>query len=122
MFWYILGIISLVLLIAGILIYNLWYWHDELGFGMAVVGGVILLFAVILVPYVAISDNQSVKVFEQQKEYIENHVSKNDVEDAAITTKKIELNEWLYNAQYGKEHYNIFSLYPDEIIDLTPIK
>lgn len=48
--------------------------------------------------------------------------AKTDAEDAAITSKKIELNEWLYKAQYSKEHYGGWSLYPERVLELTPIE
>lgn len=43
-------------------------------------------------------------------------------EDAALTSKKIELNAWLYTAQYIKSHYKRWSCYSDEILDWEPIQ
>lgn len=60
--------------------------------------------------------------FERQSTYIQTHEAKTDAEDAAITSKKIELNEWLYKAQYSKEHYGGWSLYPERVLELTPIE
>ena len=60
--------------------------------------------------------------FSRQKIYIETHIPKNDIEDAALTQTKIELNNWLYNTQFMKEKFNAWSLYPDSIIDFEPIQ
>ena len=80
--------------------------------------------AVILIccPVVRVSNNSECGVFAQQKDYIESHVAENDVEDAALTTKKIELNYWLFKAQYSKARYGSWSLYPDTVMDLEPIE
>jgi TonB-dependent SusC/RagA subfamily outer membrane receptor len=56
------------------------------------------------------------------KEYIENYESTSEYDTAAIASKKIELNQWLYEAQYTKEYYPICSFYSDEILELEPIK
>ena len=50
------------------------------------------------------------------------HEAKNAVEDAALTSKKIELNEWLYDAQCSKSRFGSWSFYPDSIFDLEPIE
>lgn len=122
MFWYILGIVCLVLLVVGIVLYNVSRRFDYLGFIVSVSAGAILFFIVLLVPIITIQNKTSVEVFKRQKEYIENHISDNELEDVAITTKKIELNDWLFDAQYSKTHYNFFSLHPDEVLLLEPIR
>lgn len=65
---------------------------------------------------------QSINNFNRQKAYIEMHEAKNAVEDAALTSKKIELNEWLYDAQCSKSRFGSWSFYPDSIFDLEPIE
>lgn len=61
-------------------------------------------------------------LFAEQKKYIESHVAQTEIEDAALTSKKIELNAWLFNAQYKKSHYRGWSLYSAEILDWEPIQ
>ena len=122
MFWHLLGIVCLVLLVVGIILHNVSWRFGDLGLIVSVSAGTILFFIVLLVPIIAIQNKKSVEVFKRQKEYIENHISDNELEDVAITTKKIELNQWLFDAQYSKTHYNFFSLYSDEVLLLEPIR
>lgn len=93
-------------------------WTLAVGVVSAVAAGVILMCC----PIMRISFNSNCDVFVQQKAYIESHVVENDVEDAALTTKKIELNDWLFKAQYSKARYGSWSLYPDAVMDLEPIE
>lgn len=65
---------------------------------------------------------KEISVFEQQKAYIETHIPKNDIEDAAITSKKVELNEWLYKAQFSKKNFGGWSMYSDKVLELEPIE
>lgn len=122
MFWYVLGIICLVLLVVGIVLYKVSWRFDDLGFTVSVIAGTILFFIILFIPIITIQNKKAVEVFKRQKEYIESHISDNELEDVAITTKKIELNEWLYDAQYSKTHYNFFTLYSDEVLLLEPIR
>lgn len=122
MFWYIGALVSFILLIVGIIILNNSCDFEFFGFILTMISAIFLIISVIVIPLCTIIDKQDVNTFKKQKEYIESHVSKNDIEDAALTTKKIELNEWLYNAQYSKLKYSIFSFMPDEILGYEPIK
>jgi hypothetical protein len=65
---------------------------------------------------------QGMYQFETQKIYFETHIPKNNIEDAALTQKKIELNSWLNDAQYSKNTFSWWSLYPESIMDLTAIE
>lgn len=121
MFWIVLAVVCLILVIVGIVIHVLNEW-DDVGILMALIFGIILLVLLICIPVVAIADRQNVTVFKLHKEYIESHVPVDSIENAALTNKKIELNDWLFGAQYAKEHYGIFTFYPDEVITLQPIK
>lgn len=56
------------------------------------------------------------------KAYIETHIPKNDIEDAAITSKKVELNGWLYEAQFNKKIFGGWSMYSDLVLELEPIE
>lgn len=60
----------------------------------------------IVVPFAKIGGNQKLASFQQQAEYFVNHSAKSEIEDAAITNKKIELNAWLYEAQYAKRQFS----------------
>lgn len=65
---------------------------------------------------------KEISVFEQQKAYIETHVPESNIEDAAITSKKVELNEWLYKAQFNKKSLGGWSMYSDKVLELEPIE
>ena len=65
---------------------------------------------------------KEVALFIQNKEYIEGHKSEAPIEDAAITQTKIEMNQWLFNAKYSKERWGWWSIYPEEVLNLTPIE
>ena len=93
-------------------------WTLLIGVVTAIGAGVILMCC----PIMRISNNSDCSVFAQQKAYIESHIAENAAEDAALTAKKIELNDWLFNAQYSKAHYGSWSLYPDVVMDLEPIE
>ena len=116
-------VITVVLLIAAI---ALWIVSDNSCSDAPVIFASLLscvVFVLILTLIICpIINNQSISVFESQSEYLSGHTSKNDLEDAAITTKKIELNDWLYKAQWSKNTFGILSLYPDKINELEPIQ
>lgn len=118
--WMILCVASVVIcVVAFVLECRKFYgWTLVIGFATAVAAGVILLVC----PIARISINSGCSVFAQQKAYIESHVAENAVEDAALTAKKIELNNWLFVAQYSKARYGSWSLYPDAVMDLEPIE
>lgn len=119
MFWWILGIVCLAFLILGIVLYKIDY---DFGFIMAFIAGFVLIIPLLVIPIGTISSKQNLVVFKQHKEYIETHKSVDSIEDAALTNKKIELNSWLFGAQYAKKHYEMFVFYPDEVLDLQPIE
>ena len=92
--------------------------HEALNMlGFALIAMIPMIFVAIGWGYRMDANN-----FKQQSAYIEFHESKNPVEDAALTQKKIELNDWLYYAQFNKNTFGIFSLYPEEVLDLEPIQ
>lgn len=68
-----------------------------------------------------ISYPQKINEFNLQKEYIEKANNTNG-EDYALTTKKIELNKWLYNEQFWLNERAFWTLAPKEILELTPIE
>jgi hypothetical protein len=101
------------------------WFEDALDFG----GTIVAITSFIIVPillffciFCPIQDRQDTSVFVSQKSYIESHVSKNSIEDAALTTEKIKLNDWLYNAQYWESNYPSWTFLPKEVKSLTPIE
>lgn len=118
--WIILGVaLVVVCVVAFVLECREFYgWTLLIGVVSAVVAAVILLVC----PIARISNNSNCSVFAQQKAYIESHIAENAVEDAALTAKKVELNDWLFAAQYSKARYGSWSLYPDTVMGLEPIE
>lgn len=87
-----------------------------------IMGGIILsLIAATLLIVLPVEYNKELSNFLKQKEYIENYEPSSEYDSAAITSKKIELNEWLYSEQYTRVHYPICSFFGDEILDIEPI-
>lgn len=118
--WIILGVaLAVISVVAFVLECREYYgWTLLIGVVTAIGAGVILMCC----PIMRISNNSDCSVFAQQKAYIESHIAENAVEDAALTAKKIELNDWLFEAQYSKARYGSWSLYPDTVMDLEPIE
>lgn len=118
--WMILGVaLAVISVVAFVLEGREFYgWTLFMGLIAAVAAAVILIYC----PVVRVSNNSECGVFAQQKAYIESHIAENAVEDAALTTKKIELNDWLFKAQYSKARYGSWSLYPDTVMELEPIE
>lgn len=81
-----------------------------------------IVTAVVVILVGVLETPQSINNFNRQKAYIEMHEAKNAVEDAALTSKKIELNEWLYDAQCRKSRFGSWSVYPESIFELEPIE
>ena len=134
MFWWILLGVSVALLILGIIFWcvgkkNLgWYKSDygklaTTGVWFTVVFGISVFMLGLALPIAHFYNLEAIATFEKQKEYFEQVVpTLEDGENYALTQKKIELNEWLYQAQYNKKHYSFFSLYPDSVLELEEIK
>lgn len=118
--WIILGVALVVVCVVAFVLEcrESYGWTILIGAVTAVAAAVILLCC----PIARISNNSDCSVFAQQKAYIESHIAENAVEDAALTAKKIELNDWLFEAQYSKARYGSWSLYPDAVMDLEPIE
>lgn len=117
--WMILGVaLAAISIVSFVLECREFYgWTLFVGVIAAVAAAVILICC----PINCVSNKSECGVFAQQKAYIESHVAENAIEDAALTTKKIELNDWLFKARYSKARYGSWSLYPDAVMDLEPI-
>ena len=88
-----------------------------------VIAGVVCACICILSFYVKTCNiQQEVTVFIRQKEYFETHSVQNTYEDAALTNKKIEINEWLIKAQFDYTHYPLTTFYDESIMDLELIE
>lgn len=87
-----------------------------------VIGGILVTLIATILFGISLTSHRELANFLKQKEYIENYESTSEYDTAAIANKKIELNEWLYSAQYTKEHYPLFSFHSDEILEIEPIK
>lgn len=118
--WIILIVVSILIIIAACVIDKT--YMDILPFIMVLIAAFTIFISLIAMPLNYFGERENISLFKNQKEYIELHQSNSDVEDAAITTKKIELNEWLYRAQYSKKHYDGWTYYPDEILEMKPIQ
>lgn len=113
MFWYILCCV----LAIGIIAWAIWAETPTILILLVLVA--VLTFYVYVVN---VFNTQSMNAFTMHKEYISQHKPADIIENAALTNKKIELNEWLYNAQFMYEEYTFFTLYPKEVMELEPIQ
>lgn len=118
--WVIVLIVSIIA--TGISIWASIEKCSNLGFLGGLVGIFASVLSLVVVLVGVLQTPQSINNFAKQKSYIEMHEAKNAVEDAALTSKKIELNEWLYDAQCSKSRFGGWSFYPDSIFDLEPIE
>ena len=115
-------IVCIVLTISGYLAYQKCsYKIDDIGFVVAVISGVLgILFLVIVlsVPWLQIADTEK---YKQQYEWFEQH-EPSAYEDFQLTKSKIELNKWLFSAKATITKFPGWHFYPDEVIELEPIK
>ena len=98
------------------------YVLDNITITCTVFGVFLTLIAGTILIVLPIDASRSLSNFLSQKEYVENYEMTSDYDAAAIVSKKVELNEWLYSEQYTKEHLPICSFYGDEILQIEPIK
>lgn len=117
-------LIGIALLVTGVIVCykHRRDWEPIWAMAMTVIGVFSVVISIILLIVLPIESRKELNMFTSQKEYIENYEPSSEYDTAAIATKKIELNQWLYGAQYTKEHYPICSFYGDEILELEPIK
>lgn len=64
---------------------------------------------------------EKIYVFKAQKVFIEEYDA-NMLEKAGVIQTKSDLNNWLFEAQYSKNRFGIFSAYPDEVLRMEPIR
>lgn len=115
-----IGIISVS---VGVVLYNIpKYKYLEFSLPFIVCGiitTIIVSLALIIAP---LNAKKELNMFMEQKEYVEHYKPTSAYDTAAIATKKLELNEWLYDKQYTYTNYAIFSFYGKDIMDIEPIK
>lgn len=116
-------VIGLLALILGIVLYKVdWYKFENIC-APCIIGGVIVTIVMTLVLIIVpLSARKELDVFMEQKNYIEHYEPTTEYDTAAIATKKLELNEWLYEKQYTRKNFPIFSFYGNAILDIEPIK
>ena len=128
MFWFCVALpISVIIAVVGIIVAVKFSDSDDLLFSFGTIGIICALCALticIVCPVLLNRNKREVAQFEQQKAYIEQRQQSeiDDIENAALTSKKIELNAQLYDWQYSYEHYGFFTLVPERVMDLTPIE
>ena len=118
--WIIIDVVLVALCVILIIIGNNSYYFDWIAI-IGVIVGMIVFFMIVLTIITPFAIEKQINIFEQQSEYIQNHEPDDAIENAALTNKKIELNEWLYSAQWRKEKFGAWSFYPETIFDLKPI-
>jgi hypothetical protein len=96
--------------------------YDMMGFVTAVIGFIFALAVLIVCILKPITNQKELYTFVATKDYVESHQVVNPLENAALTNTKIELNAWLFKAQYNNKDWGGWSFYPDSVQDLTPIE
>lgn len=118
--WMLIGV-GCIAICAAALIAEWKFGVDLAAIAVAPVVAITGICILIICPLMRMSDNREIDEYIRQKAYIETHTAVNAVEDAALTSKKIELNGWLYKAQSDKTRHGAWSLYPDAVMKLEPI-
>lgn len=119
--WLILFFVCVLVSVAAFWLAGKLYFEDWL-FAVGALSTIAAIMCVVVLLVGNYASKAKESLFTEQKKYIESHVSQTEVEDAALTSKKIELNAWLFKAQYQKGHYKGWSLYSAEILDWEPIQ
>lgn len=119
--WMLIGV-GCIAICAAALIAEWKFGVDFAAIDVAPVVAIAGICILIICPLMRMSDNREIDEYIRQKAYIETHTAVNAVEDAALTSKKIELNGWLYKAQSDKTRHGAWSLYPDAVMELEPIE
>ena len=110
------GIVSVILYRTSNRTKDNWSLTATVSFLFAVVIGLLTIYNI------GISVPQEINKFENQKAYITSHTAVEPLENAALTNKKIELNDWLFNAQWEVKHRKGWTFYPDTVLELEAIQ
>lgn len=119
--WMLIGV-GCIAICAAALIAEWKFGVDLAAIAFAPVVAIAGICILIICPLMRMSDNREIDEYIRQKAYIETHTAVNAVEDAALTSKKIELNGRLYKAQSDKTRHGAWPLYPDAVMELEPIE
>lgn len=117
----ILCAVGVIMLVLGIIMCKV-DSYSITGGVLCILGVALILIIGMVMICVPLENDKELDTFLQQKAYLESYEPTSEYDLAAITSKKIELNTWLYEAQYIKEHRPAFSFYGDEILEIEPIK
>lgn len=126
--WWILVIVSAVVLIIGIMLFVVFYWDSELwmglGFVLAVIGGGCLISFLIIAIVDPLGGKREYTTFLEQRAIIEEIVDDpDDIINAGVNNIIIETNTWLAEAKASKKIYGIFSRYYGiPLEEIEPIK
>lgn len=121
--WIVLLVVLICVTIAAVVYAKKTFYSDSFApFIVATLAIFATIICALTIIVGRVQTPQSINAFTKQKAYIESHETTNPVEDAALTAKKIELNEWLYDAQLSKSRFGGWSFYPDSIFNLEPIE
>lgn len=63
---------------------------------------------------------RAINTYERTSIYY--RMNKDNHSDVGLAAKKAEMNQWLYEVQFNKNRYGIFSLYPDSVMQLREIE
>lgn len=120
MFFILAGLI--VLTIVGIIVSNKSYDFDIAWKIIALISGVMAAAIIIAWMNISINTANEIQSFEATKATIEqSRKGDNKLENAALTQKIIESNQWLQQTKYWKN--TIFGdLYPNSINELEPLE
>lgn len=120
--WIILIACLIVIGVLGILIEVKEFGYFGTGIYVAIIAFIVAIALAVLIPKHYNVEKQNLNSFIKQKEYLENHVSKNEIEDAALTQEKLKCNRWLYDAQFSKKRYGNWSTFSDKVMKLKEIE
>ena len=121
------SVLMAVLTILSVLFYRMdkksYYGCGWFGasFCSVIIGGIAAIVALAMFLEMNLSVPRNVDVFQSQKAYIES-ASKDDIQNTALTMKKVELNDWLYDAQYRRNRFSDWGIWPESILELEPIE
>lgn len=120
--WIIVCVVSVIIFVLSVIGFWLSGQYDEFFCAVVGISCIVAIFSGMIYLCGSVDVQRGITQFNQQKQYIESHTAKNAIEDAALTSKKIELNEWLYSAQWSRERLGNWSLVPEYVLELEAIK
>jgi len=120
MFWYLLSVVLMALGVIFLIMHRkgIGDTYDLLGL-ISITFGFILLLCVV---FASVQARQQVDTYPRHKAFYESITAGSEYEDATFKKTKAELNDELFAVQWYKANMPFFSLYPDEVLELEPIK